>query len=62
MNYPQGSLWHKWDLHVHTPASIVQHYGGNNKTIWNRFINDLEKLPSEIKVLGVNDYILLTFR
>ena len=28
MNDPRGSLWRKWDLHVHTPYSIVQGYGG----------------------------------
>jgi hypothetical protein len=21
-NYPSGSQWRKWDLHVHTPASF----------------------------------------
>ena len=28
---PQGSLWNKWDLHVHTPASLVHFYPGNKK-------------------------------
>lgn len=23
-----GSDWAKWDLHVHTPLSIIQSYGG----------------------------------
>ena len=22
MNDPKGSLWRKWDLHIHTPASF----------------------------------------
>ncbi len=26
MNYLEGSVWRKWDLHVHTPASIGHHY------------------------------------
>lgn len=25
-----GSLWNKWDLHVHTPASIENQYEGAN--------------------------------
>ena len=33
-----GSFWSKWDLHVHTPASIVSHYSGD----WERFIEDIE--------------------
>lgn len=59
MRSPRGSLWHKWDLHVHTPASIVQHYGGDNDQVWDRFFNDLESLPPEFKVLGINDYLFI---
>ena len=54
-NSPRGSLWNKWDLHVHTPFSIEQHYGdSNNNAIWNKFFEDIESLPPEIKVLGIN--------
>jgi len=55
----EGSTWKKWDLHVHTPYSIVQRYGGNTDKIWETFITDLEKLPSEFKVIGINDYFFL---
>ncbi len=55
----EGSTWKKWDLHVHTPYSIVQRYGGNTDEIWETFITDLEKLPSEFKVIGINDYFFL---
>lgn len=56
-NDPRGSQWRKWDLHVHTPASIVHHYPGEDP--WPAFLDDLEHLPLEFKVLGVNDYIFL---
>lgn len=59
MNYKKGSEWRKWDLHVHTPSSIIQHYGGNNDETWEKFIVDLEALPTEFKVLGINDYIFI---
>ena len=59
MNYPRGSIWRKWDLHVHTPASIIQEYGGDNDDTWDKFLNELEALPPEFKVLGINDYIFL---
>ncbi|GAA2811555.1 hypothetical protein GCM10010522_31680 [Kribbella solani] len=36
-----------WDLHVHTPASIVQGYGGDNEETWSRFLDELESLPDE---------------
>lgn len=59
MNYPRGSMWRKWDLHVHTPASIIQEYGGDNDETWERFLGELENLPPEFKVLGINDYLFI---
>lgn len=55
--YPKGSEWRKWDLHVHTPKSIVQNYGGDNQTIWDAFIQKIASLPPEIKVIGITDYL-----
>jgi len=57
--YERGSVWRKWDLHVHTPASLKNNYGGDNEEIWERFISDLERLSQEFKVIGINDYIFL---
>ncbi len=59
MNDPAGSKWRKWDLHVHTPASIFQRYGGDTEQAWERFLQDLERLPDEFKVLGINDYLFI---
>ncbi|MFA5532158.1 MAG: AAA family ATPase [Candidatus Shapirobacteria bacterium] len=55
--YPKGSEWRKWDLHVHTPKSIVQNYGGDNQAVWDAFIQKIASLPSEIKVIGITDYL-----
>lgn len=55
----RGSEWRKWDLHVHTPASLCSEYGGDNDEIWEQFIQRIENLPSDIKVLGINDYLFL---
>lgn len=57
--YKRGSEWRKWDLHVHTPASIVSNYGGDTDATWEKFITDLECLSPEFKVLGVNDYLFV---
>lgn len=59
MAYPGGSTWGKWDLHVHTPESLVQNYGGSTKAAWDKFFQDIESLPPEFKVLGIKDYIFL---
>ncbi len=58
-NFHRGSEWCKWDLHVHTPCSIIQGYGGDTETAWEKFITDLEKLPPTFKAIGINDYIFL---
>ena len=55
----RGAEWRIWDLHVHTPCSIIQHFGGDNEATWEQYISDLEAMPSEIRVLGINDYWFL---
>jgi hypothetical protein len=56
----RGSEWRKWDLHVHTPFSVVNDFGDpNQETTWKAYFEDLEKLPEEVKVLGINDYLFL---
>lgn len=57
--FERGSEWRKWDLHVHTPKSIIQNFGGDNEEVWEKYISDLESLPSEIKAIGINDYIFI---
>jgi hypothetical protein len=57
MNDLRGSTWRKWDLHVHTPDSLVHNYTCD--VPWVQFLDELEKLPPEYKVLGINDYIFL---
>jgi predicted metal-dependent phosphoesterase TrpH len=58
--FKKGSEWRKWDLHVHTPCSIVHNFKTiNGKDVWESFINDLESLPSDIRVLGINDYLFI---
>jgi len=57
--WPRGSEWSRWDLHVHTPDSLVQNYGRGGVDPWEAFISDIEALPSEFRVIGVNDYLFL---
>lgn len=56
---PVGTEWKKWDLHVHTPASLRQGYGGDKPEVWERFISEIEKLPAHFTALGINDYWFL---
>ncbi|MBS1903230.1 MAG: AAA family ATPase [Bacteroidetes bacterium] len=50
MNGTIGSVWRKWDLHVHTPAS----YGGN----FDEFITNAKSCDAD--VIGINDYCTLS--
>lgn len=44
--YPIGSIWRKWDLHVHS------HISSNGD--FNRFVQNIKN--SEADVIGINDY------
>lgn len=58
-NYSRGAEWRKWDLHVHTPLSVYQKYGQDDEETWEKYIKDLEKLPKEFAVIGINDYLFI---
>ncbi len=55
MNYEVGSLWRKWDLHVHTPFSILNNQFGFDFD--NYFYNLFSKaIANKIYVIGITDY------
>jgi ABC-type lipoprotein export system ATPase subunit len=56
-HYATGSVWRRWDLHVHTPASFLHGYPGPDP--WDAFLTDLASLPPEMSVLGINDYLFV---
>lgn len=47
-NDPKGSIWRKWDLHVHSPASY------SYKGTYDQFFAQIEN--SDCAVIGINDY------
>ncbi len=60
LRFPKGSEWRKWDLHVHTPYSLVEGFTGSTiDEKWKNFIADLESLPEEFQVIGINDYLFI---
>jgi len=62
----EGSIWRKWDLHVHTPASFHNQYRFSNRdekekyknNIWEKYIDELGKVP-DISVVGITDYFTI---
>lgn len=51
----RGSLWRRWDLHVHTPDTAVNDQYGS----WDEYVTAIEG-QTEVSVIGVTDYLLLT--
>lgn len=52
---PVGSIWRRWDLHLHAPGTKLNNaYGGADDGTWDRYINELEASP--IHVFGITDY------
>ena len=62
----RGSIWRKWDLHVHTPASFHHEFkflneeekGQYQNNIWGKYIDELEKI-SDVFVIGITDYFTI---
>ena len=54
-DFSRGSEWRKWDLHVHTPASILYNGFGSD---WDTYVKNLFKtlINKEISVVGITDY------
>lgn len=57
-SYPRGSEWRKWDLHIHTPASILHNGFGSD---WDAYVKALFKklIEKKIAAVGVTDYFTI---
>ena len=54
----RGSEWRRWDLHIHSPLSVLNNQYPNNPNgslNWDQFINKLEEIES-VSVIGITDY------
>lgn len=51
--YEHGSEWRRWDLHVHTPDSVLEtQFRGD----WEGYITAIEQSDSGVSVIGITDY------
>lgn len=56
----RGSVWRKWDLHIHSPLSILNNqfaHKTDGTTDWESYITKLEQL--DICVVGITDYFTI---
>jgi len=55
---PRGSLWHRWDPHIHAPGTILNdQYRGSDP--WDDFLRRIESSAPPIRALGITDYYSL---
>src|SRR5713101_15529 len=50
----RGSEWRRWDLHVHTPGTILNDQFGS----WEEYLAVIEAQDA-VRVIGVTDYLCL---
>src|ERR1700752_5027361 len=58
--FQRGSEWRRWDLHVHSPLSILSNQfpaGADGVPDWDAYITALESQP--IAVFGITDYFTI---
>lgn len=57
-----GSIWRRWDPHIHAPGTTLNdQFGGADS--WDTYLSAVEASDPKIEALGVTDYYLLdTYR
>jgi len=51
----RGSLWRRWDLHLHTPnTKLANDYRTTDGDVWDKYLEALE--ASDVHVFGLTDY------
>jgi ABC-type lipoprotein export system ATPase subunit len=59
-NNPRGSLWHRWDFHLHAPGTLLS---DQFKGDWAAYINRIKNSSPVVRALGVTDYFSIgTYR
>lgn len=55
-NSPEGSLWRRWDLHLHTPITRLANgfEGAGTEEAWDRYLEILE--ASAVQAFGITEY------
>lgn len=54
---PRGSVWRRWDPHIHTPGTAENDQFGPDA--WDAYLTAIEKSEPRIEALGITDYASL---
>jgi ABC-type lipoprotein export system ATPase subunit len=55
----RGSVWHRWDPHLHGPGTLRNNQFGQADP-WEGYLQAIEKSDPPIRALGVTDYYTLS--
>lgn len=58
--FPKGSEWRKWDLHIHSPLSVLNNQFPklpNEEVDWEPFLKKMESIDAA--VIGITDYFTI---
>jgi energy-coupling factor transporter ATP-binding protein EcfA2 len=50
----RGSIWHRWDPHIHAPDTILANNFGQNA--WEPYLQAIEQSSPRVRALGITDY------
>ncbi len=50
----RGSVWHRWDPHIHAPGTILANNFGTSA--WEPYLTAIELSAPRIRALGITDY------
>jgi len=51
-----GSIWHRWEPHIHTPETALNNQFGAVDQDWTEYIDKVNAVTPIIRVIGVTDY------
>ncbi|MFH5823207.1 TrlF family AAA-like ATPase [Georgenia sp. AZ-5] len=51
---PRGSVWRRWDPHIHTPGTAMNNQFGQDA--WDDYLTRIEQSEPRIEALGTTDY------
>lgn len=53
---PRGSLWHRWDPHLHTPGTLLN---DQFRGTWETYLTRIRQSSPAVRALGVTDYFCI---
>jgi ABC-type lipoprotein export system ATPase subunit len=60
INNFRGSVWHRWEPHIHTPGTVLNDQYNKGDNAFEEFCNHVIQAVPPIKALGITDYYSLS--